>query len=388
MSDALPSEELMAQAAQVMSVPGARWTRLAHGLRLGVTAGVWRVQTEDKSAVVKLISPGHDDPQWRGSHTPGNYRYWPREALIYAVGLPVSWSDAGVHLPPLLGSFELANGDRALWLEDISGTGGTSWSIERTAWHCQRIGLAQGWSTLDPSWQESPVPWSCDALRDYLDTPEATSADIDWERLDDRDAWNSPLMRRHFDPDLQEAVLSLCRDRYTFTRWGSLLPVTLAHHDLWPNNLFEAADRTYLIDWAFAGTGWLGGDIGNFVSDTALDLLRPAAELPALESAVFDSYLAGLRAAGWSGDERLVRLGMCLIAAKWTWLIPVMLKRAARSSEHTVYGSQVVDAENLYSERAQVFRMLVRWADEARDLMDQLQLDPAPKFRLAEGNSH
>ncbi len=214
-------------------------------------------------------------------------------------------------------------------------------------------------------------------LRDYLDTPEATSADIDWAVLDEPGIWDSPLVERHFGGDLRAEVLQLCRQRYDFVRWGSLLPQTLCHHDLWPNNLFEYEDRTVVVDWAFAGAGWLGADVGNYVSDAALDLLRPTEELPALDRAVFRGYCEGLRDVGWTGDERAVRLGMCLVAAKWTWLIPVMLERARSGYQHTVYGSQEVDADRLYAERASVFRMLVAWAGEARALAAELLVPDA-----------
>jgi hypothetical protein len=100
--------------------------------------------------------------------------------------------------------------------------------------------------------------------------------------------------------------------------------------------------------------------------------LRPAAELPEIEAVAFEGYCAGMADGGWQGGRRIVRLGMCLMAAKWTWLITVMLKRANRE-QHVVYGDQKVSHEHLYAERANVFRMLVSWATEARTLAAELR---------------
>ncbi|GAA2640339.1 hypothetical protein GCM10010399_87360 [Dactylosporangium fulvum] len=359
--------DLHTEAHAVLGDGAVRATRLAHSTRTGVTAGVWRVEVGGATAIAKVVSPGVDRADWRGSHDPRNYRYWRREPLVYDAGLPEAYVTAGVELPERLGSFHRADGTVGLWLRDVSGDGGSGWSVGRTREHARRLGIAQGRCALDRSWLDGPVPYSDGMLRDYLDTPEATSPDIEWERLEDAAAWRTPLMRAHFDDALREAVLRLCRERYDLVALGGHLPTTLCHHDLWPNNLFERDGRTVAIDWAFAGAGWIGGDIGNFVSDTALDLLRPSAELPALDAAVFAGYVDGLRESGWTGDPGEVRLGMCLLAAKWTWLVPVMLKRAA-GDDHEVYGGRAADPDKLYRERAEVFRMLVSWAAEARTL--------------------
>jgi hypothetical protein len=58
---------------------------------------------------------------------------------------------------------------------------------------------------------------------------------------------------------------------------------------------------------------------------------------------------------------------MVLTAAKWAWLVPAMVARAAKAS-HTVYGDQAADTHHLYAERAAVLRRLAAWADEARAL--------------------
>lgn len=370
--------ELSAEARAVLGREDVSFTPLAHGQRIGVTSGVFRAVAGDARAVVKVVSPAASGPDkvWRGSHKPANYRFWEREALFYEAGLPQPYADAGIALPGLLGLYRRADGDISIWLQDVSGNGGADWTVRRTEEHARQLGRAQGTCLVDGDWRKSSVPFSSGVLREYLDTPDATSPDIDWNMLEDTDAWDTRLMRTHFGGQLREDVLRLYRERYEFVRWGEALPHTLCHHDLWPNNVFEHDGRLVLVDWAFAGEGWVGGDIGNFVSDTALDLLRPTKELPALDEGALRGYVQGLRDGGYDADEKAVRLGMCVMAAKWTWLIPVMLARATRDRQE-VYLNQAVDADRLYAERANVFRMLVAWAAEARTLAAEVLGDAA-----------
>ncbi|MEU2608413.1 phosphotransferase [Streptomyces albus] len=374
MRDFAPEDEdIAAEAEEILGAGQVGISEFAHGQRIGVTAGVARIRAGDRSAVVKVISPGGGPRVWRGSHDPASYRYWRREADVYEAGLPHGYTAAGVEQPELLGLFERADGRLSMWLRDVDGLSGEHWSVGRTGQHAARLGHAQGRCAVDDSWTEGGVPWSRGMLREYLDTPEATSADIDWNLLHESRLWETPLMHRHFGGPLRDEVLRLCDERYAFVELGERLPQTLCHHDAWPRNfLDDDGEHTIGVDWAFAGHGWIGADIGNYVSDTALDLLRPSEELPALDRVVFDEFCAGLEKGGWHGDRRAVRLGMCLMAAKWSWLVPVMLKRAAEDFEHTVYGSQRVEADRLYAERSQVFRMLVAWAAEARELASKL----------------
>src|SRR5581483_9124927 len=126
-------------------------------------------------------------------------------------------------------------------------------------------------------------------------------------------------------------------------------------------------DHITLIDWAFAGHGPVGGDPGNLVTDSCGDLLQPAASLPELDAATRTGYEEGLRDAGWDGDLRLARLGMCVTAAKWSWLVPHMLPLAGQD-EHRVYGSTPVDSDHLFAERAEMLRYYTVLAAEARAL--------------------
>ncbi|HEX2097691.1 MAG TPA: hypothetical protein VHF46_01360 [Rubrobacteraceae bacterium] len=71
-----------------------------------------------------------------------------------------------------------------------------------------------------------------------------------------------------------------------------------------------------------------------------------------------------------------MRLGMRASAVKYEWLGPLMVERAA-DVEHVGYGgSGSVDSGRLYAERAATLAFLVSWAEEARELAEELGYAP------------
>ncbi|MGP4110322.1 phosphotransferase [Streptomyces sp. 4N509B] len=235
----------------------------------------------------------------------------------------------------------------------------------------RRFGLAQGGCLRpDPGavGTDAAPPWSRGFLRAYL---ADWDRDVDWSLLEDDEAWRQPLVAEHFDDTIRDYARRAHAERELFLRWADALPQTLCHHDLWPNNLFhDGPGPLTVIDWALAGHGPLGGDVGNLVSDTALDLIRPAAEIPALDAAAFEGYVSGVRDSGPAGrrvDPGLLRLGMVITAVKWSWLVPGMVARAARE-RHVIYDGQTPDPHHLYAERAAVLRHLATWTTEAHTL--------------------
>ena len=143
------------------------------------------------------------------------------------------------------------------------------------------------------------------------------------------------------------------------------LPRTLCHLDVWENNLIRRADgEVVLIDWAFAGDGAVGEDIGNLILNVAL----PDDALADVDRRLTDAYLGGLREAGWAGDERAVRLAICASAVKYDWLTPYCLEHAS-ADEHLEYGGSLpADADARYAGHATALAMCVRWAEEAERL--------------------
>ena len=86
-------------AAEALAVLGARPVRVEPLLysRHGVTAGVWRVRTEDGTAIRKVIEPRPEAGP--GVDSPTSFRFWRREALLLDGGLPDAYPAAGFRPP-------------------------------------------------------------------------------------------------------------------------------------------------------------------------------------------------------------------------------------------------------------------------------------------------
>ncbi|MEU8862269.1 aminoglycoside phosphotransferase [Streptomyces umbrinus] len=371
MSDAAPlTPQLADEVRDVFQLPPeqAEFTPLTHNPRNGVTAGVWRVAAGGRSAVLKLLTRAKDTTEtWAASEDPRHWNFWRREAHVYEEGVARVWQPWGITAPDLLASVERPDGDVALWLEDVrDGEPATAWPIARHARHAERLGAAHGRALADGVVLDRP--WlSRRFLRDYT-----SGQTVGRELLDDDTAWQQPLVRDHFPDGLRERMVRLHDEREWFLRTMESLPRVFSHLDQWPANLVSRHGESVLLDWAFAGDGALGEDIGNYIPDTVFDLFLPAARLPELATAMYEAYVRGLRAGGWQGDERLVRLGVCASAVKYDWLTALMLSRASDERQLDYGGGRTVEAERRYRERGVVLAFLADWADEARRLADDL----------------
>ena len=364
--EAVDSIELEARA-----LFGSAPTAVARLTHSSVTRGVWRVTmtTEDTVVVKVLVPPPSAGP---AATDPHSLHYWLREARAYAAGAPAPYRTAGVRGPALLARFDRPNGDVALWLEDVQGVSAAGWDLPQFATAARRLGRAQGaYLTTAPLPEDE---WLCRGyLRQYL----AARKPQDDILLASDEAWRQPSIARHFSTELRDGLRRLRADRQSLLHWLEAGPQTFAHLDVWPDNLFDVGAELVLIDWGFAGIGSAGEDMGNLVPDSVFDLRHPAGILGDLDRAVCAGYIAGLHDAGWSGDERVIRLAMTASACKYDWIAGATLARAAAGdgmSFQAIYGGVEVDAERLFGARAAALTLLVEWAAEARGLAAALGL--------------
>jgi len=346
---------------------------LTHNTNNAVTAGIWRVRFGSASVVLKVLSPSGtaSSGEWSPSEMPSHWNYWEREALAYESGVTAVYSAARISGTRLLDSNRRPNAEVALWLEDARrncAVPGTCWGLGdfRRFAHC--LGLAQG--RIAVRGMVPDHPWLTRRfLRDYV-----LSKRVDRAVLYSNEAWRRPLVRDNFPEELRRGLVRLHEEREWFFALMERLPRTLCHLDVWPNNLFALKDGTFaLVDWSFVGEGALGEDVGNLVPDSVFDLLVPARDLPDLDREVFAGYLSGLREAGWEGDERTARHGMCASAVKYEWISPLMLQRASEARQLGYGGEETADADLLYAERGSALAFQVSWAEEARALAEELE---------------
>ena len=332
---------------------------LTHNPANGVTAAVWR-RGPVLHKVLTRRRPA--PPYWAASDDPRHWNYWKREALVYRTGLP---RRLGLSAPRLLEVVESPDGDLELRLENVTGRHGAALTIEDLESAAGALGRAQGRADLpNEEW------FSQQFLRAY-----STTRPVEWALIGADEAWARPLMAEHFGASLREALVQLHRDRDRLLSLMENLPRTICHLDVWPNNLICRPDGDVVfLDWAFVGDGALGEDIGNLVPDSVFDLHVPHELLGELDERLTNAYLQGLREAGWTGDARLVRLGICASAVKYDWLTASCLEHAG-ADQHLDYGREAsVDAGARYAARAAGLALCARWAEEAEELAGTLSL--------------
>jgi hypothetical protein len=351
---------------------GATAAELPHNRWL--SPGVWRIRTgSGQLAVLKYTQSARSrgetpwDAHWTaGDLDPHRWTYWSREPLAYQSGLPRAYAGSGVVAPACLG-VHVGDTEAALLLEWADGQPGEFWPVAGYRPAAEALGRAQAPFLLGR--ELPPVPWlSQGFLRAYSSEKPAS-----WDLLDDDDVWQHPVVRETFPAGLREGVRLVHASRERLYQISEALPRTLCHLDFWPQNLFRRPDgQIALIDWAFAGLGAVGEDAGNLVPDAVLDHFVPAAELPALEQAAYEGYLAGLRTAGWREDPRLVRLGMWSSSVKYDWMAAFTLAQVFQQRQYRYGGGGEVDAGFKFRERSRVLLFNARWARQALDLADEL----------------
>jgi Phosphotransferase enzyme family len=241
--------------------------------------------------------------------------------LAYRSGFAATvYADAGLGAPRLLAAVEPRPGLVGLWLEDVPGLPGARWPVGLLASFAERLGRAQaGWAGRDPG-----HPWlSRRWLRQYVAS----------KPIREPVPWDDPLAAAAWPAEVRAGLARLWARRGELLAMAEALPQTTCHLDLWPMNLIARGgpdDELVLLDWAFAGAGAVGEDVGNLIPDSVADGLVDPGLLPEIEATVTAGYLAGLWAGGWRGQDRQVRRAIAVTgAAKYCWLAPRMLQRLA-----------------------------------------------------------
>ncbi|WP_433017497.1 aminoglycoside phosphotransferase [Kribbella sp. CA-294648] len=303
-------------------------------------------------AVGETRAPAAGQGAWAASTDVRHWNYWGREVEVYR---DREWRErlAGTGLVLPEGEVEEFDGGAVLYLEDVVGKSGTEFSL------ADHAALARGCGR----WQARPAlvrAWTSEGfLRDY-----STTRVVPWELLGDDDAWRQPLVAENWPAGLRDGWQHLVAHRDELLRIVEQAPRAGCHLDLWVCNLIRRTDgEIALLDWAFAGDGAVGEDLGNHIPDAVFDLFWPAERLPELAETCIGNYLDGLREGGWRGDPDVVRRAVMASTVKYAWLLPGLLGRASEPS-HQAY-HQEADSQHLFQQRGLALSFVADWCAEA-----------------------
>jgi hypothetical protein len=347
-------------------------TPLVHEKVIETTGGLFRFdgrgwdggEMKVWSAVLKVIKrPGDEGEQ------PQGLGYWRREMLAYQSGMLANLPDS-VRAPRCYGVSEQPNG-AWIWLENIVEAAGPTWTLEhfqQAGRHLGRLGGAYLAGRPAPNY-----PWLCASLFRSLYADEGW-----WARFinpaSPNNAWQRPLVQAVYaERLLSQGVLQIWAEKEQWLAANERLPQVFCHNDAHRRNLMlgnanDGQPELVAIDWGFCGPGGLGNDLGELVGTSLSYFAIHPANAVELERAVLEGYLAGLRDAGWAGDERLARLGYLIsLALYWGGTLPCEVASLqpgeAKVNVELKYGRPV---EALLSGWTQLAEFALQRAEEAR----------------------
>ena len=219
----------------------------------------------------------------------------------------------GLRSPHCLAVEAQPDGTSWLWLEAVADQHPGPWPLDHYALVARHLGRFNGaYLTGLPVPDQ---PWlSHSWLRGFIAPSGPAVADL--EHLA---RTGNPLVRRLYPPPVVADFHRLWDEQGALLAALDRLPQTLCHHDAFRRNLLTRTrhDREELValDWAYVGHGAVGEELVPLVVGSLLFFETEAITPSELDAACFAAYVAGLREAGWAGDERLVRLGFTAAAA-------------------------------------------------------------------------
>ncbi len=297
----------------------------------GSTVQRWQGQAQTATGVQswslirKVISPQ------TGSAQPTAWDYWQREALVYQSGV-LADLPADLVAPRCFSITAQPGEEWWLWLEDMGATEDDEWPLERYGLAARHLGHFNGVYLTG-----RPLPpetwWGGPDLRQRLALAEPGIHELPHLRY-------HPLFAELLIGDRVERILHLWSERERLLTGLERLPQTLCHRDVFRRNLLarqgaDGREQTVVLDWATTGPGALGEELVPLFATTLSFVAVPLERIAELDALIFAGYIAGLREAGWQGDERLVRFGFTALAALKAGVagpatkIPQVARRAA-----------------------------------------------------------
>jgi hypothetical protein len=303
-----------------------------------------------------------------GEQQPHELWYWKREVSAAQSGL-LDALPGPVVAPRCYGTREFED-SAWLWMEHIHDARGGPWTLDDFAFAAKQLGRFNGaYLTGTPLPSES---WFCQNLaRQWVEPWNPDQVD-----------WENPYVNRYVSPMLRAQAVRLWAERERFYRALDRLPRVFSHFDYQRRNLFIRQNATgheevVATDWAWCGTGPVGGDLYALVGSSGLVFEWEPARMRDLEEAVVEPYVAGLRDTGWGGNPELIRLAYTAwIALHCGVVAPALMGHWCVQKQEEAVGTLFERSlDEAASGWATMCAFALSRADEARELMPRVQLE-------------
>ncbi len=241
---------------------------------------------------------------------PDSWLYWKREPLAYVSGL-LNDLPAGLAAPTCHGVLFPDPQTAVIYMDAIPG-GTNEWSLDTYSNAARSLGRFNGAYLNGHPFQIYPWMVPSRAILWLEEARQTLDALIELK--------NDPVISRWLRGDNFGRTQALWDGAGKLRAALRELPRCLCHHDAFRRNLMASPNddpkgNLVAIDWAFVGPGVVGEEIAVTVGVSLQFMEVGMGDARRLEKGVFDGYLAGLRASGWNGSERDVRLGFAASTA-------------------------------------------------------------------------
>jgi hypothetical protein len=242
---------------------------------------------------------------------------WHTEADLYRSDLRHRLPP-GLTTPRALAVRDLDEDSAALWLERVP-VRPVAWDVERHA----RAAYLLGRFTASPA--VAPLVTAVHGARTPRVYADGWLAGVVRPAFSGTDLWEHPLVQEAFDSRLRRRLEAAFDSLPALLDELDEAPVAAAHGDACPANLLVAADRPDLVmvDFGFCGQAPLGTDLGQLVLGQVQTGHRRVADLPALEAACLDAYMAGVEAEGGGADAARLQRSHAVLMTVFTALSAV-----------------------------------------------------------------
>jgi hypothetical protein len=300
-----------------------------------VTGGVYRIRADGRSVVLKVVRHGTGatpDGLWGADAEATGRNYWKREWLAFDRGL-LDRLPGRLRAPRTMLTTERGQDECHIWMEDVAGRTGAAIDVEDLRAVARALGTTQGAYAAGAA-ALPDEPWlSRDWLRGWVEVCRASFVPA----LVTDDGWDDERVAPM--RELRPRAAALWERHGDLLRLIESAPPTLSHWDLWPSNAFvNDASDVVAIDWSQVGIGGVGHDLDQLTLDPIWTHLRPDESIDALETAVLDGYVDGLREAGYDADRRQVSWWYAACAAsRYAWLAggpPQVVTEPATVADH------------------------------------------------------